>query len=143
MTTSHDSERMKTPAVPSAPFPPVRASDAEREATVARLHRALGEGRLDLAEIDERAAAAYAAQYRNELPPLLADLPDEPSSGAPAWSGLWVATVWAARDALLGNAGTDSTRPTAAHCRTAAWMVALAIVWIVGCAVLGAAMVGP
>ena len=54
----------------------VRASDADRADTVARLHHALGEGRLDLAETDERVAAAYAARYRSELPPLLADLPD-------------------------------------------------------------------
>jgi hypothetical protein len=54
---------------------PVRASDAEREAAVARLHHALGEGRLDLTETDRRIAAACAAVFREDLPPLLADIP--------------------------------------------------------------------
>ncbi len=57
------------------PPSPLRASDGEREATVARLHQALAEGRLDLAETEERVTAAYAARHRDELPPLLADLP--------------------------------------------------------------------
>lgn len=80
----------------------MRASDAEREDTIARLHQALAEGRLDLAETDERVAAAYAARYRDELPPLLADLPHSGSapsgawSAAPAWTELWTSTVWRA-----------------------------------------------
>ncbi len=58
------------PRPESEPSPRVRASTSEREETVARLHHALGEGRLDLAETETRIAAAYAAQYRDELPPL-------------------------------------------------------------------------
>jgi Domain of unknown function (DUF1707) len=81
---------------------PMRASNAEREDTVARLHQALGEGRLDLAETEERVAATYAAQYRSELAPLLADLPHTeaapwPRSGAPGWHELWTSAVWRAR----------------------------------------------
>jgi hypothetical protein len=71
---------------------PVQASDAEREDAVARLHHALGEGRLDLAETEDRVTAAYAAQHRAELLPLLADLPHGSSlagSGAPTWTALW------------------------------------------------------
>lgn len=60
-----------TPTPSPAPSFPVRASDAEREDTVARLHHALGEGRLDLAETEVRVAAAYVARYRSELSPLL------------------------------------------------------------------------
>lgn len=55
--------------------PAVRASDAEREELVARLQRALGEGRLDLDEFGQRAAAAYAAVTTAELAELVADLP--------------------------------------------------------------------
>ena len=125
------------------PVPPsrVRASDAEREDTVARLHHALGEGRLDLAEVEERSAAAYAAQYRDELPAVLADLPhpgpSRTGAGAPGWAELWVSAVWRARTAFLD----EGDRPTAAQCRTAALLVALAVLWTVAFAFLGAGLV--
>ena len=63
--------------------PPVRASDAEREATVTRLQTAVGEGRIDLEEFGERVAAAYAATSTAELDQLLADLP-APATAVPA-----------------------------------------------------------
>ncbi|MEJ2888572.1 DUF1707 SHOCT-like domain-containing protein [Actinomycetospora aeridis] len=53
----------------------VRASDAERELVVERLHRAVGTGRLTVEEFEERAAAAYAATTRGELAELTKDLP--------------------------------------------------------------------
>jgi hypothetical protein len=53
-----------------------RASDAEREAVVARLRDAAAEGRLTVEELDERIDAAYAARTHAELEPLTADLPD-------------------------------------------------------------------
>jgi hypothetical protein len=55
--------------------PPVRASDAEREQTVALLQRSFADGRLTHAELEERAGAAYAAQTRTQLGDLTADLP--------------------------------------------------------------------
>lgn len=55
----------------------VRASDADREALVARLQTALGEGRIDLDEFGQRAGAAYAAVTTAELAVLVADLPAE------------------------------------------------------------------
>jgi hypothetical protein len=55
-----------------------RASDSEREAVVARLRHAAGEGRLTVDELDERIDAAYSATTRAELEPLTADLPDTP-----------------------------------------------------------------
>jgi hypothetical protein len=57
------------------PPPAVRASDADREATVARLQTAVGEGRIDLDEFGQRADAAFAAVSRAELDLLVADLP--------------------------------------------------------------------
>jgi Domain of unknown function (DUF1707)/Cell wall-active antibiotics response 4TMS YvqF len=54
---------------------PLRISDAEREAVVARLNAATGEGRLTLTEFTERSGLAYAARTEAELVPLLADLP--------------------------------------------------------------------
>jgi len=54
----------------------VRASDAEREQTVALLQRSFADGRLTQAELEERAGAAYAARTRAQLRDLTADLPD-------------------------------------------------------------------
>jgi hypothetical protein len=55
--------------------PDVRASDAERERTVALLQRSFADGRLTPAELEERAGAAYAARTRGQLRDLIADLP--------------------------------------------------------------------
>jgi uncharacterized protein YndB with AHSA1/START domain len=54
----------------------VRASDAEREETVALLQRGFADGRLTRGELEERAGAAYAARTRARLRDLTADLPD-------------------------------------------------------------------
>ena len=54
---------------------------------VAQLNAAFAEGRLDVAELDERVAAAYAAKTLGELVPLTADLPvgqQQGRSAAPA-----------------------------------------------------------
>jgi hypothetical protein len=56
----------------------MRAGDADRTRVVEALGRHLGEGRLTLEEFDERTAQAHAAVYLDQLPPLLADLPDDP-----------------------------------------------------------------
>ncbi|MFY1635907.1 DUF1707 SHOCT-like domain-containing protein [Solwaraspora sp. WMMB335] len=53
----------------------MRAADADREAVAERLRAALSEGRLDLAEFDERLQQAYAAKTYGDLNGLLDDLP--------------------------------------------------------------------
>jgi Domain of unknown function (DUF1707) len=53
----------------------IRTSDSEREAVVTVLREAMSEGRLTLAEGEERIAAVYAATYRDELPAFTTDLP--------------------------------------------------------------------
>lgn len=53
----------------------MRASDAEREAVVARLARTLVEGRITVSEFDERAWLAHAARTHAELKVLMTDLP--------------------------------------------------------------------
>jgi hypothetical protein len=53
----------------------LRASDAEREQVAKVMRAAMAEGRLTLAEGEDRLAAVYAAVYRDELTPLVADLP--------------------------------------------------------------------
>ncbi|WP_116449865.1 DUF1707 SHOCT-like domain-containing protein [Blastococcus litoris] len=64
-----------TDDVPSAQPPAVRASDADREAVVAHLQKAVGEGRIDLDEFGQRADVAFTAVTRAELDVLVADLP--------------------------------------------------------------------
>jgi Domain of unknown function (DUF1707) len=62
----------------------VRASDAERDATVARLRDAAGEGRLSLEELAERVEAADGALTRADLASLVSDLPASSTSAEPA-----------------------------------------------------------
>lgn len=68
---------------PTAPAPgesptagrKLRIGTSEREATIARLQVALSEGRLEIAELDERMAEVYAARTVDDLVPITADLP--------------------------------------------------------------------
>ncbi|MGE5830135.1 MAG: DUF1707 SHOCT-like domain-containing protein [Micromonosporaceae bacterium] len=59
----------------------VRASDAEREEYARAIREAVGEGRLSLDEGDERLTRVYAVRYRDELRPLVTDLPREEGWG--------------------------------------------------------------
>ena len=59
----------------------VRASDAERDATVERLSQATGEGRLTLEEFSQRMERATMARTRAELDRLVSDLPAGGGSG--------------------------------------------------------------
>jgi Domain of unknown function (DUF1707)/Cell wall-active antibiotics response 4TMS YvqF len=79
----------------SAAEPPaIRASDAEREAVVARLQTAAGEGRLALEELAERLDRALAAATRGELDTLTRDLPQERPEPLPAAkSRRWVVGI--------------------------------------------------
>src|SRR5499427_3255625 len=87
----------------------IRASDAERDATVERLSRAAGDGRLTLEEFSQRMEQATAAKTRAELDPLVADLPTDAGAagsavaergpGRPSWhispiGGLRVSGPW-------------------------------------------------
>ncbi|QLY31007.1 DUF1707 SHOCT-like domain-containing protein [Nocardia huaxiensis] len=54
----------------------VRIDDLERTLTARRLQHAVGEGRLDLMELDRRLGAVYAARTNAELSAVTADLPD-------------------------------------------------------------------
>lgn len=83
----------------------VRASDEERDRAAERLRAAATEGRIELAELDQRLAEVYAAKTLGELAHLSRDLPepgrvvtDEPSSrfamsvfGWYTRAGRWVA----------------------------------------------------
>jgi hypothetical protein len=60
---------------PSGLTDAARAADADREAMAERLRIAAGEGRIDLAELDDRLERAYAARTYGQLRVLVADLP--------------------------------------------------------------------
>jgi hypothetical protein len=52
-----------------------RVADADREAVAETLRIAVGEGRIDLWELDERLGLAYSAKTYGDLEVLVADLP--------------------------------------------------------------------
>ncbi len=78
----------------------MRASDAERDAVVGRLNRAVGEGRLTMDEFSGRLELAYAARTRGDLDPLLHDLPADSESAGPA--------VTSGTTVVSGSQGTDT-----------------------------------
>ena len=55
--------------------PEMRLSDADRDGAIARLSQAMSDGRIDVAEFEERSRQAYAATVPSELTPLFVDLP--------------------------------------------------------------------
>src|SRR3954462_15594152 len=60
---------------PEPERPAVRVNDAERQAMVARLQAACGEGRLTLDEFSERVGMALEARTSADLEQLTVDLP--------------------------------------------------------------------
>ncbi|MFE6687959.1 DUF1707 domain-containing protein [Streptomyces sp. NPDC057743] len=64
-------------------LPQLRASDADRERVAEILRDAVAEGRLDMAEFDERLDATYKARTYGELEHLTADLPVAAQAPAP------------------------------------------------------------
>jgi hypothetical protein len=72
--------------LPSPPSPPL-ASDTDREIAVDMLCSAVADGRLTLAELDERVEAALLARTLRDLAALIADLPAH--WPAPRPSPLW------------------------------------------------------
>jgi len=105
----------------------IRASDAERDATLERLSAATGDGRLTLEEFSQRMDRATTAKTRTELDHLVADLPTGPGPaggavagrgpGGPSWhispiGGLSVSGPWRMERSvivvsLIGGADLD------------------------------------
>jgi hypothetical protein len=61
----------------------VRASDTERERIAKLVSEAAGEGRLSIAEADERLERVYTTKFRHELAEFVDDLPANEPSQAP------------------------------------------------------------
>jgi hypothetical protein len=78
--------------------PELRASDADRERVAEILRDALAEGRLDMAEFEERLDAAYRARTYGELAPITRDLPAGAAPAVsmtkePAGAGSWAERI--------------------------------------------------
>jgi Domain of unknown function (DUF1707) len=78
-----------------------RAGDSDRDAVAERLRVAAGEGRIDLAELDERLGLTYRAKTYRELDVLVADLPElrpgiTPADVAAVPETLVLKTTWQA-----------------------------------------------
>lgn len=81
--------------------PVVRVTDAEREAMVARLQQACGEGRLNLDEFSERVGLALEARTADELELLTTDLPAveaPPAARPPRRRTSWVVGIMSGSD---------------------------------------------
>ena len=105
----------------------IRASDAERDATLERLSAATGDGRLTLEEFSQRMDRATTAKTRAELDRLVTDLPTDTGAassavaergpGRPSWhvspiGGLSVSGPWRMERSvvvvsLIGGADLD------------------------------------
>ncbi|GAA2227116.1 DUF1707 domain-containing protein [Herbiconiux moechotypicola] len=89
----------------------LRLSNADRDAAVSALSRALADGRITADEFTERSASARAAVTRGDLAPLFADLPDTVHEGEPApASGFQPAAPAAAPAAPAPRDDYDSAR---------------------------------
>lgn len=114
----------------------LRAGNAEREVVVRRLNDAFGEGRLELDELDQRIAQAYAAKTMGDLRPLLSDLPvslGRPGSVARPAPAAPVRPPMPAREVTGRLAGEISGRPGWIRWQYYAWTSAVAInlvVWL-------------
>jgi Domain of unknown function (DUF1707) len=107
----------------------MRASDADRVATVRLLQDAVGRGLLTADEGSERMAAAWAAVHVRDLGPLTADLPPvRPVPGAPGWGVLATMATEQLRTSLRGG-GSGRLSPARV---AAAFAVALLLVVLLG-----------
>ncbi len=86
--------------------PRMRASDADRLATVEQLQDAVARGLLTPDEGSERMADAFAAVHLTDLDPLTEDLPPAPPERtAPGWRSLGVLAVEQVRTSLTAATG--------------------------------------
>ncbi|WP_410815028.1 DUF1707 domain-containing protein [Micromonospora sp. 067-2] len=106
----------------------MRAADADREAVADRLRVALGEGRLDLHEYDERLQRAYAARTYAELDVLLTDLPPVAS---PERSTLATAGLAGSPAGGVGGQSAPAGRAVAARWLAEIWLPYLRVIAIV------------
>jgi hypothetical protein len=98
--------QMRTP-------PLIRASDADRHATVLMLQDATARGLLTLDEGSNRMASAFAAAYLRDLDPLTNDIPPAPAqpAGPPGWRPLLLMVGEQFRSLLRDSSTGQYSRP--------------------------------
>jgi hypothetical protein len=111
----------------------VRCCDADRERTSKRLRDAAGEGYLTMDDLEERLTSAYAAKYGHELDMLVLDLPRATPHRAAAWLAI-LATMWTQ---LRTDAALLFGRHTARSSRRRTAIAVVAVLALLGCAVVG------
>ena len=118
----------------------LRASDADRDQIIDRLHRAATEGRIASEELEHRVNAALRARTYAELDATVADLPGPRTvsrRGAgterPRSTGSWVLAVLRTHPILL-LAAIPALAVTMAMliAATVVWAVLMAVVLIIG-----------
>jgi hypothetical protein len=87
--------------------PELRASDADRERVAEVLRDALAEGRLDMAEFEERLDATYRARTYGELAPITRDLPVGQVAAPPVSLGKEPAGAGDRLPRIVGGEGTS------------------------------------
>ncbi|MDU0478147.1 DUF1707 domain-containing protein [Staphylococcus chromogenes] len=78
----------------------IRLSDAERSRALDALGTHFAEGRLNVAEFEERSGKAAAATTRGELTPLFRDLPDTPNKSGSTEPSAELAALKRKRDVI-------------------------------------------
>ncbi|WP_194816567.1 DUF1707 domain-containing protein [Nocardia sp. XZ_19_385] len=105
------------------PVPAVRVGDPERALAARQLQVAVGEGRLDLIELDRRLAQVYAARTKDELVAVTADLPGmaappielRTKSGSRDKRGRWVVPTSITLECGSGDIHLDFTEAVCVH----------------------------
>lgn len=114
----------------------LRASDADRDRVVERLHRAATEGRIASEELEQRVTTALKALTYGELEGTVADLPDarRPALARSRRSaGSWTLSVVRANPLLLLLAIPALAVVTAMLlAATIVWMVLMVVVMVIG-----------
>ena len=120
------------------PGPRLRASDADRTATVDVLQDAVARGLLSHDEGGERMVTALAARFRDELPPLTADLPPMPPPAPTAAAALGWRQLGSG---LVAQVRSDVRAAVAAGPRSRRFLLtALVVILLVGFLVTVAAL---
>lgn len=125
----------------------MRASDGDRERVVQALQEQVGEGRLTLAEFEERSRTAYAAKTIADLRVVTADLPVDPVGPQAPWNGPFPMPdipVWAQRAMQTPNRSRPPIRRVGPLGAIAAVLIMILLVQgLVGALFLGAHFVFP
>jgi Domain of unknown function (DUF1707) len=106
-----------------------RASDADRDAVVDRLHRAATEGRIGSDELEQRLSVALKAQTYAELDATVADLPGPAGHGSRSRHPAVPAGRWAVRSIRANPMLLVVLVPVLAL--TFAMLIAVTILWAV------------